>query len=254
MKLRFAILSLFLVVAVAAALGLAFFTLPGPQDVARQTGFDQKVRTYLLSHPEVLVEASSALERRRTQRRVVERRRTLASFKRVIRGAGGLPVWGNPKGDVTVVEFFDYRCPYCKRSLSQLRQLVSSDRNLRVVFKEYPILGPQSVLASRVAIASSAQGKYLEMHNALMSHRGQFDEKSVMALARELGLDTDRLRADMKNPKVKEIIAEARWLANRLAISGTPAFVIGDELLPGYADLVTLKKLVLQARIRCVTC
>ncbi|MCZ6884948.1 MAG: DsbA family protein [Alphaproteobacteria bacterium] len=254
MKLRFAILSLFLVVAVAAALGLAFFTLPSPQDVARQTGFDQKVRTYLLSHPEVLVEATSALERRRTQRRVVERRRTLASFKRVIRGAGGLPVWGNPKGDVTVVEFFDYRCPYCKRSLNLLRQLVSTDRNLRVVFKEYPILGPESVLASRVAIASSAQGKYLEMHNALMSHRGQFDEKSVMALARELGLDTDRLRADMKNPKVKATIAETRLLADRLAISGTPAFVIGDELVPGYVDLVTLKKLVLQARIRCVTC
>ncbi len=254
MKLRFAILSLFLVVAVAAALGLAFFTLPSPHEVARQNDFNQKVRAYLISHPEVLIEAASALEQRSNQRLVAQRRRTLTSFKRVIRGARGLPVWGNPKGDVTVVEFFDYRCPYCKRSLSQLRQLVSTDRNLRVVFKEYPILGPESVFASRVAIASSAQGKYLEMHNALMSHRGQFDEKSVMALARELGLDTDRLRADMDKPRVKATIAETRLLADRLAIAGTPAFVIGDELVPGYADLVTLKKLVLQARIRCVTC
>lgn len=254
MKLRFALLSSFLVAAVAAALGLALISLPSPQDVAGQKDFNQKVRDYLVSHPEVLMEAASVFERRSKQRQVASRRQTLVSYKRIIREPRGLPVWGNPKGDVTVVEFFDYRCPYCKRSLDQLRQLVSADANLRIVFKEFPILGPESVLASQMAIASSAQGKYLEMHKALMSHRGRLTGKTLMAVARGVGLDMERLQRDMKKPRVRAVITEARKLAERLAISGTPAFIIGDEVVPGFVDLVTLKTLVLQARKRCVTC
>ena len=254
MTLRFALLSFYLVAGAAASVWLAVHSLPTPQQVEKQKGFDQKVRGYLLSHPEILLEAVEAFNKRSSQRQMAQRSQTIARYKRVIRGPRGLPVWGNPKGDVTVVEFFDYRCPYCKRSLDQLHQLVRGDPNLRVVFKEYPILGPGSMLASRVAIASSVQGKYLKMHYALMSHRGQFDEKSVMAIARGEGLDIDRLRADMEKPRVKAIISETRLIAERLVISGTPALVIGDEFVPGFTDLVTLKKLVLQARKRCVTC
>jgi protein-disulfide isomerase len=254
MNMRFALLSFYLLMGVSVAVGLAVMGLPTSQQIAQQRDFNQKVRHYLVSQPEVLAEAAEVYNRRNSQQQVSQRQQTLASFKRVIRGARGLPVWGNPKGDVTVVEFFDYRCPYCKRSLEGLSQLVKDDPNLRVVFKEYPILGPQSVFASKVAIASKTQGKYLDMHVALMAHRGQFDKKSVMAIARGQGLDVERLQADMKKPGVNAIIGEARQIGQRLALSGTPAFVIGDEVVPGFADLVTMKKLVLQARKRCQTC
>lgn len=254
MKLRFVLFVSILLAGIAVGLALAVYTLPTRDDVARQMAFNERVREYLISHPEVLMEAAQIFERRSSAKRVAQRQRTLAALNKVIRSSRGLPVLGNPEGDVTVVEFFDYRCPYCKRSLDELHRLVADDPNLRLVFKEFPILGPQSVFASRVAIAASEQGKYIEIHEALMSHHGAFDEDSVMAIAREIGLDEARLRADMIKPRVERMIAENRLLADRLAISGTPAMIIGDELLPGFADIVTLKKLVLQARRRCDTC
>lgn len=254
MRLRFLLISLVLLASVGAALGLAVLSLPSRQDVAGQMSFDQKVRNYLISNPEVFTEAAQILRKRSDRQRVTQRKRSLAALKRVLRAPRGLPVLGNAKGDVTVVEFFDYRCPYCKRSLDVLRRLVSDDPNLRLVFKEFPILGPESVYASRMAIASRAQGKYLELHNALMSHRGQFDRKSLFDIARGVGLDIDRLGADMRKPWVGAMIKEARFLADRLAITGTPALIIGDEVVPGYADLVTLKTLVLEARRKCTTC
>jgi protein-disulfide isomerase len=254
MRLRFLLISFVLVASVAAALGLAVLSLPSRQDVARQMSFEQKVRNTLLSNPEIFAEAGRVLQKRSDRRRVAERKSSLRALKKVLRSPRGLPVLGNPKANITVVEFFDYRCPYCKQSLDVLRRLISDDPGLRLVFKEFPILGPQSVYASRMAIASTEQGKYLELHHALMSHRGQFDQKSLLAIARGVGLDIDRLRADMRKQRVGAIIEEARFLADKLAITGTPAMIIGDEVVPGYVDLVALKTLVLDARRKCTTC
>lgn len=254
MRLRFVLISAMILASVAVALGLAVMSLPGREDVARQMGFDQKVRTYLLSNPELFAEMAQVLQKRSSAKRVAERNRTLKALRKIIRSPRGLPVQGNPEGDVTVVEFFDYRCPYCKRSLDVVRRLLSEDANVRIVFKEFPILGPESVYASRMAIASREQGKYLQMHDALMSHRGEFDRKSLLDIARGVGLDTDRLLADMEKPEVTALIKETRLIADRLAISGTPAFVIGDEVVPGYGDLVAMKTKVVTARRRCTTC
>ena len=254
MRLRFLLISFVLVASVAAALGLAVLSLPSREDIARQMSFEQKVRNTLISYPEIFAEAGQVLQKRSDRRRVVQRKTLLRTLRKVIRAPRGLPVLGNPKADVTVVEFFDYRCPYCKRSLDVLRQLVSDDPGLRLVFKEFPILGPQSVYASRMAIASTEQGKYLKLHHALMSHRGQFDQKSLLAIARGVGLDTNRLLADMRKPRVGRMIKEARFLADKLAITGTPALIIGDEVVPGYIDLVALNTLVLDARRKCATC
>lgn len=254
MRLRFLLISFALVASVGAALGLAVLSLPSREDVTRQMSFDQKVRNYLISNPEIFAEAAQVLQKRSDRNRVGQRMRSLAGLKRLIRSPRGLPVMGNPEADVTVVEFMDYRCPFCKRSMNVLLQLISDDPNLRLVLKEFPILGPQSVYASRVAIAAREQGKYLELHLALMSHRGKFDKQSVLDLARGVGLDIDRLLADMQKPAVQAMIKEVRFLADRLAITGTPAFIIGDEVVPGYVDLVTLKTLVLDARRKCATC
>ena len=254
MRLRFLLISFVLVASVAAALGLAVLSLPSREDIARQMSFEQKVRNTLISYPEIFAEAGQVLQKRSDRRRVVQRKTLLRTLRKVIRAPRGLPVLGNPKADVTVVEFFDYRCPYCKQSLDVLRRLVSDDPGLRLVFKEFPILGPQSVYASRMAIASTEQGKYLKLHHALMSHRGQFDQKSLLAIARGVGLDTNRLLADMRKPRVGRMIKEARFLADKLAITGTPALIIGDEVVPGYIDLVALNTLVLDARRKCATC
>ena len=254
MRLRFLLISFALLASVGAGLALAVLSLPSREDVAGQTNFGQKVRNYLISNPEIFAEAALILEKRADRQRVARQASTLAAMKQIIRSPRGLPVLGNPKADVTVVEFFDYRCPFCKRSLDVLRRAVGDDPNLRLVFKEFPILGLESVYASRMAIASREQGKYIELHLALMSHRGQFDQKSVLEIARGIGLDIDRLLGDMRKPQVQAMINETQLLAERLAITRTPAMIIGDEVVPGYIDLVTLKALVLEARRKCTTC
>jgi len=254
MRLRFLVISSLLIASIGVGLGLAILSLPSPANISKKLGFNQKVRSYLIANPELFAEMANILRKRSSQNRVALRKSTLTALKRVVRSPRGLPVMGNPKGEITVVEFFDYRCPYCKQSLEVLKRLVVDDPNLRLVFKELPVLGPESVYASRIAIASREQGKYLQMHEALMAHRGKFDQKSLVNIAREIGLDTNRLLADMQKPQVQAMINEARLIADRLAINGTPAMIIGDEVVPGYADLVTLKSLVLDARRKCTTC
>jgi protein-disulfide isomerase len=149
-----------------------------------------------------------------------------------------------------VVEFFDYRCPYCKQVVPSLSQLLKEDGKIRFVYKELPILGPDSIIASRAAIASRKQNKYIEMHNALMRARGTLDEPSVLKIATETGLDARKLKTDMGAPEVDMIIERNRTLARALNLNGTPAFVIGDTTVPGAVDLPTLKSLVAEARKR----
>ena len=154
------------------------------------------------------------------------------------------PVSGNPKGDVTLVEFFDYQCGYCKRSLKPVKDLLETDRQLRVVWKEFPILGPVSRFAARAAMASEKQGRYLEFHVAVMGSRGKLTEDRVMALAGSVGLDIQRLRRDMEDPAIENYLDETIRLARVLGIRGTPAFVIGDTLVPGVVGDARLKELI----------
>ena len=142
------------------------------------------------------------------------------------------PVSGNPKGDVTLVEFFDYQCSYCTRSLKPMKDLLASDRKLRVVWKEFPILGPVSRFAARAAMAADKQGRYLDFHVAVMGARGKLTEASVIATAGRLGLDVERLRRDMRDPAIENYLNETIGLARKLGIGGTPAFVIGDMVVP----------------------
>ena len=151
---------------------------------------------------------------------------------------------------MTIVEFFDYRCPYCKQVVGALTQLLNDDRKLRLVFKEFPILGPDSVVAARAALAAHVQGKYHAMHEALMRARGTLDETTVLKIATSVGLDATRLQSDMNKPEIAASLDRNHRLARDLAINGTPAFVIGNHVVPGAVDLETLKKLVAEARQR----
>ena len=158
------------------------------------------------------------------------------------------PVSGNPRGDATLVEFFDYQCGYCKRSLQPVKDLLESDGQLRIVWKEFPILGPVSRFAARAGMAAARQGRYLEYHVAVMGSRGKLTEDRVMAMAADAGLDVRRLRRDMQDPAIEDSLDETIRLARTLGINGMPAFVIGDTLFPGAVGGDRLKALIATAR------
>ena len=160
------------------------------------------------------------------------------------------PVGGNPNGDVTIVEFFDYQCGYCKVVFPRIEKLLIDDSNLRFVFKEMPILGPNSVFAARAALAARMQGEkqYVAFHKVMMASRGSLNKASVLRFATDAGLDVDRLKGDMEDDNINDMIRRNLKLADALSINGTPAFVIGDTIVRGAVDLLKLKILVERAR------
>jgi protein-disulfide isomerase len=158
------------------------------------------------------------------------------------------PVGGNPAGDVTMVEFFDYNCPYCRRVAAPMRETMAADPQLRVVYKEFPILGPNSVIVAKAALAAHRQGRYIAFHDALMQVRGAADEAGALRIAAEIGLDLERLKADMADPIIQSAIDRNLRLAQALRIAGTPGFVIGEQILRGATDAATLQSLVAKAR------
>ena len=207
------------------------------------------VREYLLKNPEVILEAIENLEKKRSDSAQGAAKAAIAERRTEIFKDPDSPDAGNPNGDVAIVEFFDYRCPYCKQVVAPLAQLLKEDTKLSLVHKELPILGPDSVVAARAALAARKQGKYMPMHTALMQMR-TLDEPSILKAAAAQGLDTTKLKADMQSAETDAIIERNRALARALNISGTPAFIIGDALVPGAIDLRTLKSLVAEARAK----
>ncbi len=236
------------ILAVVAATVLA--TSRAAQDIPTEdvAAIEKIVRDYLLRDPEVLLEALAVLDKRREEIAAARQRDAIVASRAELVEDENSFATGAPDADVTVVEFFDYRCPYCKRVLSTVTATIEGDPKVRFVFKEFPILGEDSVLASRAAIAAIAQGKYLEFHEALMSTRGTLDQATVLQIAAEVGLDTDRLKRDMSRPKIGAIIAANNDLAKRLGITGTPAFVVGDAVVPGAISLRQLVALIDKAR------
>lgn len=158
------------------------------------------------------------------------------------------PIAGNKNGDITVVEFFDYNCGYCKRVLPDITRLIDSDANVKFVFKELPILSPASEVAARYAIASNKQGKYIEMHNALMEHSGRLDEAKVKDLAKGLGLDMKQLETDAQSQDVTDALSHNMQLAQELGVRGTPFFLVGKRKIPGAVGFTRLQSVVNQER------
>jgi protein-disulfide isomerase len=210
--------------------------------------FEQRVRDYLLKNPEVIMEALQVLQERQRAAEAETLKRTIAERGAEILNDPAAPVGGNPSGDVTLVEFFDYNCPYCRRVAPTVNELIEDDPDLRLVYKEFPILGPGSEFAARAALAAERQNKYGLFHEALMNANEQITEDSVLAIARQVGLDVDRLTRDMADPAIAAAIARNQALANALGITGTPSFVIGDRVVPGAVDRSTLEGLITRAR------
>jgi protein-disulfide isomerase len=223
--------------AVLAALVAAPVALTGPAkaDLASVSDeeFGKRVRDYLMQNPEILRDVLQELERKERARQAQATQETIAAKAGDLFRAEGDLVIGNPQGDVTIVEFMDYNCGYCKRSLPDVMKLVEADKNLRVVIKEFPILGPSSITASRAALAAARQDKYKEMHAALMGHKGALNDEAIFELAKSAGLDVDKLKADMEDKAIAARIEQNHQLASMLGIDGTPAFVIDQQLIPG---------------------
>lgn len=239
--------------AFALVLALAVFAAPAPGKAesftpAQKQELDQIIHDYLQQHPETIMESVKAMQAKSDAETAARQRKTIVDRRREIFADPDSAVGGNPKGDVTLVEFFDYRCPYCKQIEPSLDALIKEDGKLRVVYKEFPILGPPSVFASRAAIAARKQGKYDAFHSRMMAFKGTIDSDAVLKVATAAGLDLDRLKTDMVAPEIDKIIQRNYALAEALAIDGTPGLIVGDDLAVGAVDLDTLRKMIAAAR------
>lgn len=208
----------------------------------------QSIRNYLLANPEVLVEAMQELERRQDNQRDAVAQQAITQHDATLFRDGDSPIGGNPAGDVVMVEFNDYQCPYCKRAHQAVKSVTAADGKVKIIYKDLPILGEPSRIAALAALASVKQGKHTELHNALMEFNGKLDRDRIMEIAASTGLDVAQLQKDMEEPKLKEIIDRNIALANAMGVRGTPAFVVGKQFVPGAIDATTLKQLIADAR------
>lgn len=215
---------------------------------AQKQEIDRVIHDYLQQHPEAVMDALKAAQLQADDAKAAAAKKTIAARRDELLHDPDSVVAGNPNGDVTLVEFFDYRCPYCKAIEPSLEALIKEDGNLRVVYKEFPILGPTSVVASRAAIAARRQGKYAEFHDRMMALKGNIDENAVMKVAETSGLDLTKLKRDMTAASVGQTIQRNYALADALGIDATPALVIGDQLTMGAVDIDGLRQLIADAR------
>jgi protein-disulfide isomerase len=218
---------------------------------AERAAFRAEVRAYLLENPEVLIEAMDILQSREAETAAARDVQMLADNKDALLNDPDSWVGGNPEGDITIVEFTDYRCGYCRKAFAEVEELVKSDGNIRFVLKEFPILGEESMISSRFAIAVRqlhGDEAYKKAHDALITLRGSPDAATLSALAGDLGLEPGPIIARMNADEVTAVIAANHAMADKLQISGTPTFVLGDQLLRGYVPLDAMRQLVADER------
>ena len=210
----------------------------------------QIINKYLRANPEIIVDSIRAMQERQNNLNKKRIRQNLERYKKLIFNDPTSPVAGSSNGDVTVVEFLDYSCGYCKRFFPNLKKIMDEDKNIRFVFKEFPILSRQSELAARAALAVWRQDKtkYMLIHSAFIDTKGAFTISRITRIAKNIGLNITQLKKDMGSSSMDKIIAANRRLAQNLGITGTPGFIIGDKIIPGALDITTLKRLIADAR------
>lgn len=241
--------------AAAATTVLLLAAAPGRAETFsadQRTEIEHIIKDYLVAHPEVLQDAMNELEKHQAVADAEKHRTIIKEQSDKLFSSPRQVTIGNPQGDVTLVEFFDYNCGYCRRALSDMLSLMKDDPNLRVVLKEFPVLGPGSVEAAQVAVAVRMQDKtgkkYLEFHQKLLGGRGQADKNRALAVAKDVGLDMSRIEKDMASDEVRATIDENLKMADLLGLNGTPSYIVGDEVVVGAVGLDALKGKVGAAR------
>ncbi len=194
------------------------------------------VRDYLTKNPEILVEMTTELDKRQQAEQASQQEKSISENADALFRSSHAFTAGDPNGDVTVVEFFDYNCGFCRRAMPSVVKLVDSDPKVKLVLKELPIFGDNSEAAAKGALAAHKQGKYFEMHQKLFSEPGKANKDKVLRIANELGLDVPQLEKDMESDEVKQSLDEARDLAQKLGLQGTPLYLVGDQTIPGAPD------------------
>ncbi|OUS34580.1 disulfide bond formation protein DsbA [Rhodobacterales bacterium 56_14_T64] len=239
------------------ATALALLTAPAQaldlstMSEAERAIFGAEVRAYLLENPEVIIEAVNLLEQRQAQTEATQDEALVAANLEELQNDGYSWVGGNLDGDITLVEFMDYRCGYCRRAAPEVAQLLAEDGNIRLVIKEFPILGEASMMASRFAVATrlvAGDKAYKQVHDALIEFGGDPNDVSLRRLSEELGLDADAIMAQMDSPEITQELAQTRALAQRMKISGTPTFVLQSELLRGYLPADQMSVIIAEMR------
>jgi protein-disulfide isomerase len=225
----------------------------------QRSQIERIVKEYLLSHPELLQDVMNELDKRQAMAEAEKHRAAVKENSDAIFSSPRQVTLGNPQGDVTVVEFFDYNCSYCKRAMTDMLDLLKNDGKLKFVLKEFPVLGEGSVQAAQVGAAVRMQDKtggkkYLEFHQKLLSGRGQADKARALAVAKEVGLDVARIEKDMAGEEVKAALEESFKLAEALGLNGTPSYVVGADVVVGAVGINTLKEKVNAARCGKATC
>ena len=220
---------------------------------AKRAEIESIVREYLLNNPTLLLEVMEKLEEQQKQAARSQASESIMANKQELFESDTDYVF-NPDGAIPVVEFFDYQCGYCKRMLPSVVRLLDENRSVRFIYKEFPILGEMSTVASKAALAAKRQGKYLDYHNALMAMRRPLDEASIYDTAAEVGLDVERLKKDMNDPTIQDIIERNRSLGQNMGLRGTPSFIVGDALVPGALEYDRLVALVERMGESCEVC
>ena len=244
----------------AACLIIGSVTAVGAQGFSpeQRKEIEEIVRSYLLRNPEVLQDVMLELEKRQSAAEAEKAKAAVKGNAALLFNSPRHVAVGNPKGDITLIEFFDYNCGFCKRALTDLLDLMKADPKLRVVLKEFPVLGEGSVDAARVAIAANMQDKggkkYFDFHQKLLGSRGPVDKARALAVAKEVGFDVARIERDMASDEVRATIAESMKLAEALGLNGTPSYVIGDDVVIGAVGHDALKQKVSWARCGQVAC
>jgi protein-disulfide isomerase len=239
--------------ALGAAIAFAWIALPHGRNQGDTAHLDAAqvekiVAGYLRQHPEAVFATLQAYQKQQQAAQADAAKATIKAATAELLQDQATPAGGNPNGDVTIVEFFDYQCPYCKAVAPDLAKALAADGKIRMVYKEFPILGPSSITAAKAALAAQAQGRYIAFHDQLIAFKGHLGDEDVFAVAATVGLDVARLKADMEKPEIKAAIKRTYQLADKLHIQGTPAFIIGGEMLPGAASLEELTAAVKRAR------
>jgi protein-disulfide isomerase len=239
-----------LAVVAVASICAAVLLVP-PADAPPSLGFEASVRDFILHHPEVVVESIGRMqaERQQAQASAESRQRAavIANRARIFDDPTSQAA-GNPDGDVTLVLFFDYRCPYCKQGVAEEKALLAADPGVRLVYKEFPILGAASATASRAALAAVKQGKYLALHDAMMASHGAFTDLEIFSMAQSVGIDVAGLKRDMADDGITAILKANFALAQELGINGTPAYIIGDRMVGGLTSTADFQHLAAEAR------
>lgn len=238
------------------AFALALILFAGPA-FAQDGGFSDKQKEQIESivrelitkkEPQIVMDAAREFQRKSEEESNKKASEAIGKYKDKLQNNPKDPILGNPKGDVTIVEFSDYNCGYCKKANETVRKLLEEDKNVKIVLKEYPILAESSRTAARAALAANKQKKFAEFHNALMDNKGSLSDDSIMEIAGKVGLDKDKLKKDMDSDEIKKTIDETLELGREVGARGTPTFIFGEKLVPGAMDVEEMKTTIAEIR------